>query len=199
VYVLLALLVRLLVVLLGLLLLLLLLLFRQLTVLLALLLLLLLLQAEATAIFPDRQLVEARSVDGVKFYIGYNKLAICTGSQVTTQGFITEKCTAMHSSVVICFLHCLCFQPCYFLAFDAASDTLLCLLLLLLPCLLLHCQGSTFGIPGVEQHAHFLRDVRHAEAIRSQLIENIALAGVPGQQIEVVTLVTFAFYCTASR
>jgi hypothetical protein len=45
-------------------------------------LLLLLLQAEATAVFPDRQLVEARSVDGVRFYIGYNKLAICTGSQV---------------------------------------------------------------------------------------------------------------------
>lgn len=42
------------------------------------------------------------------------------------------------------------------------------------------CQGSTFGIPGVEQHAHFLRDVRHAEAIRNKLINNIALAGVPG-------------------
>ncbi|WIA34774.1 hypothetical protein OEZ86_013079 [Tetradesmus obliquus] len=82
-------------------------------------------QAEATAIFPDRQLIEARSVDGVKFYIGYNKLAICTGSS-----------------------------------------------------------GSTFGIPGVEQHAHFLRDVRHAEAIRSQLIENIALAGVPGRPVD---------------
>jgi hypothetical protein len=44
-------------------------------------------------------------------------------------------------------------------------------------------QGSTFGIPGVEQHAHFLRDVRHAEAIRGKLIENIALAGVPGQHV----------------
>lgn len=41
-------------------------------------------------------------------------------------------------------------------------------------------QGSTFGIPGVEEHAHFLRDVRHAEAIRNKLISNIALAGVPG-------------------
>jgi hypothetical protein len=49
---------------------------------LPLLLLLLLLQAEASAVFPDRQLIEARSADGVKFYIGYNKLAICTGSQV---------------------------------------------------------------------------------------------------------------------
>lgn len=53
-------------------------------------------------------------------------------------------------------------------------------------CLFFHfrhhpAQGSTFGIPGVEQYAYFLRDVRHAEAIRAQLIENIALAGVPGE------------------
>jgi hypothetical protein len=41
-------------------------------------------------------------------------------------------------------------------------------------------QGSTFGIPGVEEHTHFLRDLRHAEAIRNELIENIAAAGVPG-------------------
>lgn len=41
-------------------------------------------------------------------------------------------------------------------------------------------QGSTFGIPGVEEHAHFLRDVRHAEVIRNKLIDNIARAGVPG-------------------
>lgn len=41
-------------------------------------------------------------------------------------------------------------------------------------------QGSTFGIPGVHQHAHFLRDVKQAEAIRQRLIENLALAGIPG-------------------
>lgn len=41
-------------------------------------------------------------------------------------------------------------------------------------------QGSTFGIPGVLEHAHFLRDVKQAEAIRNKLIENLALAGVPG-------------------
>lgn len=82
-------------------------------------------QAEAKAVFPDRKLVEASSVDGVKFYVNYDKLAVCTGSQ-----------------------------------------------------------GSTFGIPGVEQYAHFLRDVRHAEAIRAQLIENIALAGVPGRSLD---------------
>jgi NADH:ubiquinone reductase (non-electrogenic) len=43
-------------------------------------------------------------------------------------------------------------------------------------------QGSTFGIPGVEEHAHFLRDVRHAEVIRNKLIDNIARAGVPGDE-----------------
>lgn len=44
-------------------------------------------QAEASAIFPDRQLVEARSTDGVKFYVNYDKLAICTGSQVRITHF----------------------------------------------------------------------------------------------------------------
>ncbi|KAF8061375.1 NDA1 [Scenedesmus sp. PABB004] len=82
-------------------------------------------QAKATAVFPDRRLIEAESDDGVKFFVPYDKLAICTGSQ-----------------------------------------------------------GSTFGIPGVEEHAHFLRDVRHAEAIRSALIQNIALAGVPGRPLD---------------
>ncbi|PNW72560.1 hypothetical protein CHLRE_16g691552v5 [Chlamydomonas reinhardtii] len=43
-------------------------------------------------------------------------------------------------------------------------------------------QGSTFGIPGVLENAHFLRDVKQADAIRQKLIENIALAGVPGRQ-----------------
>jgi hypothetical protein len=68
--------------------------------------------------------------------------------------------------------------------YGQSKDKLLLLLLLLLHtwCAVL-LQGSTFGIPGVEQHAHFLRDVRHAEAIRGKLIENIALAGVPGQHV----------------
>ncbi|KXZ48051.1 hypothetical protein GPECTOR_30g146 [Gonium pectorale] len=45
-------------------------------------------------------------------------------------------------------------------------------------------QGSTFGIPGVLQHAHFLRDVKQAEAIRQKIIENLALAGIPGRPLE---------------
>lgn len=51
-----------------------------------------LLQAECKAIFPDRKLVEAQSEDGVKFYVNYDKLAICTGSQVW--GFSRRVCTA---------------------------------------------------------------------------------------------------------
>eukprot|EP00877_Chromochloris_zofingiensis_P007537 jgi/Chrzof1/3036/Cz12g09060.t1 len=48
-------------------------------------------------------------------------------------------------------------------------------------------QGSTFGIPGVEQHAHFLRDISHSERIRNDLIHNVALAGVPGRQVDEFT------------
>lgn len=44
-----------------------------------------------------------------------------------------------------------------------------------------HPQGSTFGIPGVLEHAHFLRDVKQSEAIRLKIIENLALAGIPGE------------------
>ncbi|KAG2490335.1 hypothetical protein HYH03_011284 [Edaphochlamys debaryana] len=44
--------------------------------------------------------------------------------------------------------------------------------------------GSTFGVPGVLEHAHFLRDVKQAEAIRQRLIENLAQAGIPGRSTE---------------
>ena len=38
---------------------------------------------------------------------------------------------------------------------------------------------STFGIPGVEQHTHFLRDVKNASDIRNHIIENWNLANLP--------------------
>ena len=38
---------------------------------------------------------------------------------------------------------------------------------------------STFGIPGVEQNVHFLRDVANASAIRKDFIENWNLANLP--------------------
>ncbi|BDA46213.1 Internal alternative NAD(P)H-ubiquinone oxidoreductase A1 [Coccomyxa sp. Obi] len=40
-------------------------------------------------------------------------------------------------------------------------------------------QGSTFGIPGVEEHAHFLRDVANATHIRNHLIANWNKANLP--------------------
>ncbi|GFH15423.1 pyr_redox_2 domain-containing protein, partial [Haematococcus lacustris] len=55
---------------------------------------------QATAVLPDKKVVQARSDDGVMFEVAYDKLVVATGSQ-----------------------------------------------------------GSTFGIPGVFQHTHFLRDV----------------------------------------
>ena len=48
-------------------------------------------------------------------------------------------------------------------------------------CLPVCDQGSTFGIPGVAEHAHFLRDVKQATAIREKLVKNVAKAGIPGE------------------
>lgn len=43
-------------------------------------------------------------------------------------------------------------------------------------------QGSTFGIKGVEQYCHPLREAGHAVSIRSRLIKNWSLANIPGRQ-----------------
>ncbi|KAJ9514051.1 hypothetical protein QJQ45_021142 [Haematococcus lacustris] len=80
--------------------------------------------AEATAVLPDKKVVQARSDDGVMFEVAYDKLVVATGSQ-----------------------------------------------------------GSTFGIPGVLEHTHFLRDVHQAESIRLRLVDNIAKAGIPGRPL----------------
>ena len=45
-------------------------------------------------------------------------------------------------------------------------------------------QGSTFGIPGVEEHAHFLRDAADADSIRSKLIANWLQANIPTRSFE---------------
>ncbi|KAL4421702.1 hypothetical protein ABPG77_010646 [Micractinium sp. CCAP 211/92] len=42
-------------------------------------------------------------------------------------------------------------------------------------------QGSTFGIPGVEQYTHFLRDAAHSTLIRSELVANWNKANIPGR------------------
>lgn len=46
-------------------------------------------------------------------------------------------------------------------------------------------QGSTFGIPGVEEHSMFLRTVANAEAIRNKLISTWGLAYSPGKPSDV--------------
>lgn len=45
-------------------------------------------------------------------------------------------------------------------------------------------QGSTFGIPGVSENAHFLRDAANADAIRTQLINNWNRANIPGRSLQ---------------
>ncbi|KAF5392847.1 hypothetical protein D9757_001029 [Collybiopsis confluens] len=39
--------------------------------------------------------------------------------------------------------------------------------------------SQTFGIPGVKEHAHFLKDVRDARAIRSRILECFEIANQP--------------------
>lgn len=46
-----------------------------------------------------------------------------------------------------------------------------------------YLQGSTFGTPGVEKHAHFLRDVSNAIDIRKAIIKSFTLAFSPGKII----------------
>lgn len=41
-------------------------------------------------------------------------------------------------------------------------------------------QATTFGIPGVEKHAIFLREVGHAQEIRRKLLLNLMLSDIPG-------------------
>lgn len=78
--------------------------------------------AKATAVDPVAQVVRCESLDGITFSVGYDFLAIATGSQ-----------------------------------------------------------GSTFGVPGVEKHAFFLRELSHAEDIRKRLIDNLGMAAIPGR------------------
>ncbi len=43
--------------------------------------------------------------------------------------------------------------------------------------------GSTFGIPGVEEHANFLRDASNADQIRNKLLSNWNSANIPNRPI----------------
>ena len=45
-------------------------------------------------------------------------------------------------------------------------------------------ESNTFGIPGVREHAHFLRDLGDARSIRQHIIENFERASTPGISVE---------------
>jgi len=46
------------------------------------------------------------------------------------------------------------------------------------------CKNHTFGIPGVEEHAYFLKELHHARAIRSKIIECFERASLPNKKSE---------------
>ncbi|KAI7835537.1 hypothetical protein COHA_010565 [Chlorella ohadii] len=48
-------------------------------------------------------------------------------------------------------------------------------------CISTGSQGSTFGIPGVEQHTNFLRDASHSTHIREKLVDCWNAANIPGR------------------
>lgn len=54
------------------------------------------------------------------------------------------------------------------------------------------CRSAWFGTPGVREHAHFLKDVREARAIRLRLLECLELASEPdATPEEVAKLLSF--------
>ncbi len=46
------------------------------------------------------------------------------------------------------------------------------------------CVTNTFGVPGVEQHAHFLKEIEDARKIRHTLVVNLERASLPGTSEE---------------
>ena len=42
-------------------------------------------------------------------------------------------------------------------------------------------QTATYNIPGVKDHAYYLKDVHHAQEIRKNIIDSFETAMVPGQ------------------
>jgi NADH:ubiquinone reductase (non-electrogenic) len=47
-------------------------------------------------------------------------------------------------------------------------------------------QNATFGIPGIEEHAHFLKETGHAASLRDHVLKNMERACVPGQSDETI-------------
>ncbi|KAL3922076.1 MAG: hypothetical protein SGILL_002398 [Bacillariaceae sp.] len=54
-------------------------------------------------------------------------------------------------------------------------------------------RSNTFGIPGVEEHCHFLKEANHARAIRRKIVDLFEKASLPGtSEDEIRRLLTFA-------
>ena len=42
-------------------------------------------------------------------------------------------------------------------------------------------QTATYNINGVKEHTHYLKDIKHAQEIRKNIIDSFETAGLPGQ------------------
>ena len=45
-------------------------------------------------------------------------------------------------------------------------------------------KSNSFGVPGVEEHAFFLKEIRHARAVRDKLISNLEMSVLPNTDKE---------------
>ena len=120
--------------------------------------------ADALAIDHDRKVVTCN--DGVSndnFEVKYDKLAIATGSQGSTFG-IPGKTSQQFSSYSMSGVY----------GFSWVQSLMF---------------GTDFKYhPGVEEKAHFLRDVSHSSAIRKHLIQNWNMANLPSKHRLLVDL-----------
>lgn len=159
---------------------------------------------DAHAVDAASRTVTCRSVDGLDFSVQYDKLAICTGSQVGGGGLRQGGLGRGGDGEAGCIRHpqrgWVHWRQTSGIALSRTSPRrnahgfwgdgawggshpapglrtcTRCLRLSMhpshpsvrdvCPTCSLHLQGSTFGIPGVLENAHFLRDVKQADAIR---------------------------------
>ena len=46
------------------------------------------------------------------------------------------------------------------------------------------CETATFGIPGVKEHALFMKEIKHSYQIRDRILDSLETANIPGQPQE---------------
>lgn len=126
---------------------------------------------------PAKKTVHCKDEDGTTFSVEYDKLVIATGSQVKTclmdntlpchpPCFLNALPIILHTSCHTYICHH-CIRSCVrLISFTFHGVTM---------------QGSTFGIPGVEQFSHPLRDITDASNIKNNLIANWSKANTPSR------------------